>query len=366
MNLLPLHEFHQTIGAVFGEVNGAEAVLHYGDWRREHAALRESAAVIDLSFRSRLCLVGADRAKFLHGQVTHDVNALAAGQGCYAALVNAKGRMQSDLQIWNLADELLLDFEPGLAGEVAARLEKYIVSDDVQLADAAPHYGLISVQGAKAGEILTRLCLGVELPAQPLRFVGVNDATLGQLYLMNQPRMGVAGFDLFAPAASLGVVADKLIAAAKPLGGRAAGWQALETARIEAGIPRYGADMDETTLPPEAGLEARMMSYRKGCYIGQEVLNRLHTMGHVNRELRGLQLAGDLHELPMRGDKLFKEGKETGRVTSAAFSPALSANVALGYVRREWLAVGTELLLETKNGSSSAWVAELPFVKGQA
>ncbi len=363
MNLLALHELHQASNATFIEVNGVEAVAHYGDWRAEHAALRETAGVLDLSFRSRLCLVGGDRAKFLHGQVTNDVNALQSGHGCYAALVTAKGRMQSDLHIWNLADELLLDFEPSLGASVAARLEKFLVSDDVQVVDAAPHYGLLSVQGPKAAEVVAQLGLGVEFPKQELRLASVTDVTLGQMYLMRQSRAGASGFDLFAPIASLGAVADKLIAAAKSLGGRTCGWQSLEAARIEAGIPRFGTDMDETTLPPEAGIEARAMSYRKGCYIGQEVLNRLHTMGHVNRELRGFRLAADLSELPARGDKLFKDGKEVGHITSATVSPALAASIALGYVRRECFTAGTELTLEMKNGSSRAVVAELPLVK---
>ena len=363
MNLLALHELHQTLKATFTEVNGFEAVAHYGDHRAEYAALRASAAVFDLSFRSRLCLLGADRIQFLHGQVTNDVNSLGPVHGCYAALVTTKGRMQGDLHIWNLAEELLLDFEPGFAAAVVARLEKYIVSEDVQVIDVAPHYGLLSVQGPKAAEVVAQLGLGVELPTEELRFISASDTTLGQIYLMRQSHAGELGFDLFVPMASLGAVADKLIAAAKSRGGRACGWQALEIARIEAGIPRFGVDMDETNLPPEAGIGARAMSYRKGCYIGQEVLNRLHTMGRVNRELRGLRLAGGLTELPSRGDKLFKDGKEVGHITSATVSPALSASIALGYVRREWLAAGTELTLEMKNGSSRAEVAELPFVK---
>ncbi len=363
MNPLALHEFHQTLSGTFIEMNGAEAVAHYGDWRAEHAALGTSAAVLDLSFRSRLCLLGADRVQFLHGQVTNDVNVLRPSHGCYATLVTSKGRMQGDLHIWNLAEELLLDFEPGHAAAVVARLEKYIVSEDVQVVDVAPHYGLLSVQGPKAAEVVAQLGLNMEAPTEECRFASTNDTALGQLYLMRQSRAGALGFDLFVPMDSLAAVADKLIAAAKSLGGRACGWQALEVARIEAGIPRFGVDMGETTLPPEAGIGARAMSYRKGCYIGQEVLNRLHTMGHVNRELRGLRLADELTELPSHGDKLFKDGKEAGRITSATVSPALAANIALGYVRREWLVAGTELILETKNGSSRAVVAELPFVK---
>ncbi len=120
-------------------------------------------------------------------------------------------------------------------------------------------------------------------------------------------------------------MADKLIAAAKQIGGRAIGWTAFETARIEAGIPRFGADMDETNIPLECGIESRAIVYNKGCYIGQEVINRIHSVGHVTRELRGLRLADDLKTLPTRGDKLFFNGKEIGYVTSAVKSPTLNA-----------------------------------------
>ena len=344
-------------------MNGAEVVADYGDWLAEHSALTTSAGVVDLSFRSRLCLMGADRAQFLHGQVTNDVSAIGTQAGCYAALVSNKGRMQSDLNIWRLADEFLLDLEPGYGVAVQQRLEQFIVSDDVQLMDAAPHYGLLHIAGPQAGEVLTQFGLFPEWPAQELTFANVDEATFGRLYLMNLSRTGSHGFDLFVPVDSLRAVAEKLIAVTKTVGGRAYGWRALEAARIEAGIPRFGVDMDETNLPPETGIESRAMSYRKGCYIGQEVLNRLHTMGRVNRELRGLRLASEVTELPARGDKLMKADKEVGYITSAVFSPLLNANIALGYVRREWLTAGTELTLETKNGNSRAVVAELPFVK---
>ena len=121
MNPLNLHEFHHGLGARFAELAGAEAVNDYGDWLAEHAALRETAGVIDLGFRSRLCLVGADRVRFLHGQVTNDVKKLCIGDGCYAAITTAKGKMESDLNIFCLADELLLDFEPGLTEKISQR-----------------------------------------------------------------------------------------------------------------------------------------------------------------------------------------------------------------------------------------------------
>jgi len=142
MNPLMLHEFHHGLDARFAELNGAEIVNDYGDWLAEHTALRQSAGVMDLSFRSRICLAGADRVRFLHGQVTNDIKKLRAGEGCYAAITTSKGKMESDPNIFALADELLLDFEPGMAGKISTRLEKFIVADDVQIADAAPHYNL--------------------------------------------------------------------------------------------------------------------------------------------------------------------------------------------------------------------------------
>ena len=397
---LALHEFHARLGARFTTVNDAEAVADYGDALAEHAALRETAAVFDLSFRSRVCLLGADRGRFLHGQVTNDVKKLRRGEGCYAALTTAKGKMQSDLNIFVLQDELLLDFEPGLTRTVTERLEKYIVADDVQVVDVAPHYGLFSVQGPKAEAVVRALGLLTELPAKPFNSIKISDPTLGEIYLMNRPRIACEafglrgqakrdpalaadaevtgdpkapsplrsagalqdGFDLFVPSVALVPLAEKLLTAAKSLGGRAAGLTAYETARIEAGIPRFGADMDETNLPLECGPALRdAVSYSKGCYIGQEVINRIHSIGHVNRELVGLRLADDLKTLPARGDKLFKDGKEVGHITSAIFSPALKANIALGYVRRETTTEGTELKLRSDTGESGARIVELPF-----
>ena len=390
MTPLPLHEFHHRLGARFAGLSGAEIVNDYGDWLAEHAALHQSAGVLDFSFRSRICLTGADRARFLHGQVTNDVKKMRVGEGCYAVITTNKGKMESDLNIFCLADELLLDFEPGLTEKVSQRLEKFIVADDVQIVDVAPHYGLLSVQGPKAKDVIRALGSFTEIPAKPLDSVKISDDTFGEIYLANRARLagsagippagsgdesgatrrqdagapGTGGFDLFIPNSSLGAMADKLIVAAKQIGGQASGWQAFETARIEAGIPRFGADMDETNLPLECGPALRdAVSYHKGCYIGQEVINRIHSFGHVTKELCGLRLADDLKSLPQRGDKLFRDGKEVGYITSAVKSPLLNANVALSYIRREANQIGTELTLKTAAGESPAKIVALPFVK---
>jgi folate-binding protein YgfZ len=178
---------------------------------------------------------------------------------------------------------------------------------------------------------------------------------------MNQPRLGTAGFDLFVPVAALGAVADKLVAAAKKVGGGACGWQAQEMARIEAGIPRFGVDMDETNLAPEAGIDERAISYSKGCYIGQEVIARIRTYGQVTKSLRGLLLPDELPELPKHGDKLFHDEKECGFITSALASPSFHRNLALGYVRRECNAPGTELRLRFAQRDCPVQVVPLPF-----
>ena len=197
-----------------------------------------------------------------------------------------------------------------------------------------------------------------------MNFVSIKNATIGEMYWMNLPRLGTKGFDLFVPTASLGTVADKLIHAVKAVGGRACGRQALETARIEAGIPRFGLDMDETNLAPETGIEERAISYSKGCYIGQEVIARIRTYGQVAKALRGLQFADSTKVLPKRGDQLYQDDKEIGYITSVTFSPAVKSNLALAYVRREHNAIGTELLVRTASGDRAARIVPLPFTHG--
>ncbi len=327
----------------------------------EYTALHETAGVIDLSSRGRICLTGADRNRFLHGQVTNDIKKLRVGEGCYAALVTAKGKMESDLNIFCLQDELLLDFEPGLTEKISQRLEKYLVADDVQIVDVAPHYGLLSVQGPKAGTVISSVSLFSELPERGFQSKKISDATLGEIYLVNLPLLGSKGFDLFVPVNSMRAAMDKLIVAAKSVGGCACGVEAVEIARVEGGIPRFGVDMDETIIPIEAGIESRAISYNKGCYIGQEVINRVHTMGHVNKELRCLRLVDDLKTLPAKGDKLFIDAQEVGYVTSAVASPRLKANIALGYVRREANQIGNKLKLRTAGGESEVKIVSLPF-----
>ncbi len=337
-------------------------VANYGDPLAEYQALRKTAAVLDFSFRGRGCLTGTDRVRLLHGQVSNDVQKLRPGEGCYAALVTAKGRMQADLNIHVLENELLLDFEPGLTSSLRERFEHYIVAEDVQFVDVAPFYGLVSIQGPLAEAVLRRVVPDLPIPKASLSVSHQADPSLGDMYLVNHARAGGVGFDFYVPTDATAMVLDKLVAAARAEGGRAAGFEAFEWARVEAGIPRFGVDMDETNLPPETGIETRAISYNKGCYIGQEVIARIRTYGQVARALRGLRLDPQLTTLPVRGDKLLLAEREVGTITSAIHSPTLGIPIALGYVRREANTVGTALRLRALGGYYSAEIVALPFV----
>ena len=359
-----IRELQESLGARFKALNGVDLVASYGDLSGEWRALVETAGVVELSSRGRLCVVGADRRRFLHGQVTNEVSKLGLGDGCFAGLVSAKGKLEMDLHIFSLEEELLVDFEPGYHETIRGRLEAYVIGDDVQIVDAAPYYGLVSVQGPVSKKVLERLELLRDPPSADHGIVTVHDDALGLVYVANNPRVGSVGFDLFVPQAGLVPLFERMVHAARDLGGRACGFEAWEQARVEAGIPRYGVDMDATNLAPETGLERCGISYSKGCYIGQEIIARIRTYGQVTKALRVLGFEGSTGALPARGDKLWTlAGKEAGYVTSAVRSVATGHVSGLGYVRKEVNEIGQELVWKSSDGSFSVKIQGLPFSK---
>lgn len=350
MGALPLHPFHERHGALFGQLGGEEVVQSYSSPEQEYLHLTQTAALLDLSFRGRLCLLGPDREKFLHGQVTNDVAGLKTGEGCYAAIVDGKARLQSDLFIYKLADEILLDFEPGLTQRITDRLDKYIIAEDVQVVDVSPHYGLLSLQGPQSETVLQDLGWFPAPPPQHLAWVKAQIPKVGETYLMRNARLRTTGFDLFIPTEALETAASLLSAAVRKVSGGLAGSSAFDIARIEAGVPQFGIDMDEHNLAPEA-MRTNAISYSKGCYIGQEIIARIRTYGSVAKALRLLQLPAELNQLPVPGEKLFtSEGKDAGYITSSTLSPKSGGKIALGYVRREANAPGAMLRLGSPEG----------------
>ncbi len=362
--MLELREHHRLHGATFTQDHPCEDVLHYGDWQAEHACLKQTCGLLDLGCRGRICVVGADRVKFLHGQVTNDVAGLKDGEGCYAFLVNAKARIQSDLNIYRLENELLLDFEPGLTEAVMQRLDQYLIADDVQLVDAAPHYSLLSVQGPKSATAMEKLSWLGSLPLKARQMQVATVDGLGEIYVARLARTGSEGFDLFVPVGALETVWNQVAAAVAGAGGRPCGWQALETARVEAGIPRYGQDMTDANLAPETALGEMAIHYKKGCYIGQEIIARVRTYGQAARELRRLIFPPEM-KMPVKSAQvLLHVGKEAGHVTSCVWSPAMGCCVGLGYVRKEWHQPGQKLDMQIAGDVFVVEVALLPGGSG--
>jgi folate-binding protein YgfZ len=247
--------------------------------------------------RNRLRITGADRVEFLHGQCTNDIKKLGVGETCYAAFLNAKGKMRGEGHVICQSDAFLLETSTGLAQS----LEKFIITEDVMIEDMSAAFGeWLVIGGARADA-------PADAPADAVTF---------------QHSLG------------LGVISGGRMKETIDAG-------TLETLRIEAAMPRWGVDMDENTIPNEAGLEKRAINYGKGCYIGQETIARIKTYGHVNRQLVQMAMTGQ--DVPARGDKIVAEGREVGQVTSAVFSSRLGKPLALGYVRREFAAAGVTL-----------------------
>jgi folate-binding protein YgfZ len=292
--------------------------------------------------------LGSDREKFLHGQVTNEVLRLKQGEGAYAAIVTAKGKLEADLFLYKLQEELLLDLEPGLSQKIADRLSRYIIAEDVQIIDVSPFYNLLSVQGPRSTDLLVS-AINLSLPIKPFSWTKTPTSS-GDLYVMHNGRFGLAGYDLFIPSSDTLSFADKLAAAIRPVG-----LDSCEISRIENGLPRFGVDMDESNLAPEA-LKENAISYSKGCYIGQEVIARIRTYGQVAKALRRLHLAND-HALPSKGEKVFKNGKEVGFITSSTLSPKHDARIALAYVRKETNSPGETLNVTSVDGPEATIIS---------
>jgi folate-binding protein YgfZ len=337
-------------GAVMAPFAGVEVVLHFGDAEREWRAAREGAALIPAGYRRVIAASGGDRVDFLQGMLTNDVKALAPGGGCYAALLNQTGKVVSDLRVYADADRLLLDVVAWRAGALGEALERFLIADDVELA-AAPEQPLLQFEGplarAVAGEALGVTALpeapyahaALTLEGQPIRAVSASDG-------------GGQGILVLGPAALL----PRLLHVGVEAGGIPAGMAALDRLRIEAGIAWPGIDMDEATLIMETGRDAAI-SFSKGCYLGQEVVERIAARGHVNRRLSGVVL--DAEPLPAPGTALLAAGRPVGYVTSATRSPLFAGPIALAMLQLKHAAVGARL--QRADGAGEATVAALPF-----
>jgi len=346
----PLAGWHALRPAPLVPYHGAEAPARFTEASAEHRAVRSAAGLFDFCFRSKFTLTGEHRARFLHRIISNDVKSLAPGEGVYATLLSAQGRILADLYVYADEGRLWVDTDADLASKAMAILQRYVIGDRVEIQPSG--LAAVALQGPQSRRALDLLLGGTaplsgEMQHAPSEFEGQ------PARVVRRSSTGEEGYEVWLEPAGLeGFWTRALRAGLSPCG-----VEALESLRIEAGIPRYGPDFGEDTLPLEAGL-LNALSFNKGCYIGQEIVERARSRGHVNWKLVGLRFPPDA-AVPATGEKLRgAEAAEIGEITSACLSPSLGRPIALGYVRREVAEPGTRL---TSSGAMME-VTPLPFV----
>jgi len=305
----------------------------------QYRQLREECGVLDRSDRGKLLLRGAEAAEYLQGQLTNDIEALEIGGGCYAALLDRKGHMQADMRVLRpAAGEIWVDTEAETLAATRRHLEMYKIGREVEIEDVSGERAILSLVGPRSADLAGAPPLP-EYACQQIAFAGIDCLAVGT----------ALGLDLIADGGD----ADRLRGALAEAGAPEVSHEAVEILRIEAGTPRFGAEMDSATMPAEAGIVEAAVNFEKGCYIGQETVARLHYRGKPNRHLRGLQLSAPAPA----GTPLMLAEKEVGRVGGSAVSPVRGA-VALAILRRE-AEPGAELT--AGEDGVTARVVDLPF-----
>ena len=353
----PLHDAAAQAGAVFADDAGWLVPAHFGDVGAEYDRARSGAVLFDQSHRGKVELTGADAVSFLHNLCTNDVRTLAPGAGCEAFLTNVKAKVVAHALVYRPGDggaaALWLDLAPNMAPKVIRHLDHFLISEHVEFADRTAEFAQVHLAGPQAHAVL-ETAAGEAVPAlEPLRHM---TRTLGvaACQVRRHDPLGVPGYDILCPAGG----AEGLWRLLAGAGASPAGLEAYQALRIEAGTPLYGVDIDDDTFAPEVGRTRQAICYTKGCYLGQEPVVMARDRGHVNRTLLAVLLPGG--PVPP-GSRLYRDGKEVGRVTSSAASPRLGTAVGLAYVRRGSQEPGTAVEVEVEGQRRPAEVVTLPF-----
>jgi len=324
----------------------------------EYSAVRDGAAgLIDLSSRGRILVSGSEAVMFLNGLITNDMKSLAVNAWMPAAFANVQGRLLAAVRIIHRADGFLIDTESETRDDVIKLVERFTFAGDFKVTDLSTEMALLSVQGAKAADFV-RSVLGEDAANIERRGVVNTQFESAAVTVIRDTHTAEDGFDLFVEANAATKIRDTLTNA----GATTFSEQTLETLRIEAGIPRYGIDMDESNVVTESNLDDAV-SFTKGCYIGQEIIVRIKHRGHVAKKLAGVIL-DEATPAPRNSKIISNDEKEIGRVTSSTFSPRLNRAIALGFVKYDYLAPGTRIKVSSDVGSIDGEVSALPFVKG--
>jgi glycine cleavage system T protein len=319
----------------------------------EHLAVRQSVGLADASARLLLRAVGSDRLEFLHGLTTNHIKDMKPGEGTYNAHLNSKGKMVGDLIVYTLADHLILDISAACAKAVGEALDYYHFSEEVEFTDITAQHVVLGLHGPDAPKVLDKLSTMSVSDLPDYHFRRGNLAEV-PILVARVNRTGEEGFELHAPIDGAEPIWKSLLAE----GAVPVGCEALDSLRIEAGIPRFGADMDDTVVPWEAGID-HAIHLNKGCYVGQEVIARMEYLGRVSRKLVALVMEGD--KVPAVGGEVGHDGENVGRVTSACFGPTVGKPLALAYVKYDHSDAGTTLVVEAGGEALPATVTQPPM-----
>src|SRR5271157_1199654 len=349
MSVTTIHEKLAASGAQFGSYRGAETPASFGDTKAEFRALLEGCATVDMNWQAKLVLTGEDRVRWLNGMVTNNIRDLAHGHGVYSFLLNAQGKIQGDLVSYNRGDYLLVTTDRAQAPAIVAIFDRYIIMDDVEVADISDKLATIGVFGPKAQEVLSKAGIAVA-QLEPGQVIDAVWRDIG-ISIARSALPPMDGYEMWFSTETADQVWDALHSA----GAEPAGSQALDLYRMVRGVPRFGVDLRERDLPQETG-QHYALNFAKGCYIGQEIVERIRSRAILHRSFVGFEVEGGP---PEPGTKVRVNDKNAGEITSSARVPFPSGErtLALGYAHREIAVPGTVVQI----GEQNATVAALPF-----
>jgi len=335
---------------------GTKVVADYGSVEVEYETLVDGVGVVARNWPDHLRVSGEDRTAYLNGKVTCEIDGLGLGQGAYGFLLDAKGHIQADTTIRVLENSIWLELPAGHGPRILDHLKRFIVIDRVEI---EPLEGLmpLTLVGSQARALLESVCERALIPDRPwqVRHLAIESERSSEVLVSSDGRWSLPALTLWPTAADAEALVGRLLDVGPPFGAKLVGYQALDRFRIEAGIPWFGRDFGESNLPQETG-QGEAVSYTKGCYLGQEVVARLHYRGQVSRLLCGLTLDAD--EVPGPATVLSLEDRVAGTLTSATFSPRVGSVVGIAMLQRRAAAPGTRLDVE---GGGHARVVRSPL-----
>jgi folate-binding protein YgfZ len=355
-----LHE-HQAAGATFASFDGCNLPDTFTSFAEEYRAAREAVAIFDTNWHTIVELTGPDRVRYLNAIVSGDVKSLGEGRGTLALLLTPQGHILAELEIYALQDKLLVLSHASVRERTIATLDKFIIMDDVTLSDVTEQFGSFAIEGPRAGTVVAEAC-GLLLEGFSEHAVAEVEIDGVACHLIRHSHFGLPGAEIIAPREHLALLWKNLRASVLTQHGAAIGMRALNSLRLEAGIPWFPEDFNDTVIPHEAALEATHISFTKGCYTGQEIVERVRSRGQVNRRRVRLKFSTTDPPAPLTrlrvsdSEDKTAEPKEVGIVTSSAFSPAANTSIGMAYVRREHNSAGT--ILDCTGGTATVVAAE--------